>query len=210
MLATLIQRYDKDIISFLIQFKNKRLIEILQAVRCHILLLIPYINLLNLSWIIKCLCFRNMEPLKIRMKTQAYVRPCLRTYARACIHTYIHTDIRRWCSISLPFIVHPLTLKSSRFVKFNTMVSQHIHKQLSLCRNHIFIHIAEVTISNRNTRSWPSIPSSNTNCKGPNRPVHWHSLIMFFCSLKYSMVSNVLQTDIKRFDQTACRVCGLI
>ena len=26
--------------------------------------LIPYINLLNLSWITKCLFLRNMEPLK--------------------------------------------------------------------------------------------------------------------------------------------------
>ena len=37
MLATLIQRYDKKIISFLIQFKNNRLTEILLAVSCHIL-----------------------------------------------------------------------------------------------------------------------------------------------------------------------------
>ena len=37
MLPTLIQRYDKKIISCLIQFKNERLNEILQAVRCHIL-----------------------------------------------------------------------------------------------------------------------------------------------------------------------------
>ena len=36
MLPTLIQRYDKKIISFLIQFKNARLNEYLQAVRCHI------------------------------------------------------------------------------------------------------------------------------------------------------------------------------
>ena len=27
------------------------------------IVLIPYINLLNLSWIIKCLFFRNVEPL---------------------------------------------------------------------------------------------------------------------------------------------------
>ena len=53
MLATLIQRYDdkkkkkkkkkkknrkKKVISFLIQFKNEILTEILQAIRCHILL----------------------------------------------------------------------------------------------------------------------------------------------------------------------------
>ena len=45
MLATLIQKYEKKIISFLIQSKNEILIqsknerptEILQAVRCHIL-----------------------------------------------------------------------------------------------------------------------------------------------------------------------------
>ena len=48
MLATLIQRYDKK--SF--HFKNERLTEILQAVR-----IIPYINLLNLAWRIKCLFF---------------------------------------------------------------------------------------------------------------------------------------------------------
>ena len=29
------------------------------------IVLIPYINLLNLSWIIKCLFLSNMEPLKI-------------------------------------------------------------------------------------------------------------------------------------------------
>ena len=34
MLATLIQKYDKNMILFLIQFKNERLTEILQAVRC--------------------------------------------------------------------------------------------------------------------------------------------------------------------------------
>ena len=49
--------YDKN--SF--HFKYERLIEILQAVRCDILWL--YINLLNLSWIVKCLFLRNMEPL---------------------------------------------------------------------------------------------------------------------------------------------------
>ena len=36
-LATLIQRYDKKIISYLFQFRNERLTEILQAVRCHML-----------------------------------------------------------------------------------------------------------------------------------------------------------------------------
>ena len=42
MLPTLIQRYDKKIISFLIQFKNERLTEILKAVRCHILWVYSY------------------------------------------------------------------------------------------------------------------------------------------------------------------------
>ena len=37
MSPTLIQWYDKKIISFFIQFKITRLIEFLQAVRCHIL-----------------------------------------------------------------------------------------------------------------------------------------------------------------------------
>ena len=60
MLATLIQRYDKK----LFHFKNERLTEILQAVRCHIVL-IPYINLLNLSWIINAYCLRNMVPLTL-------------------------------------------------------------------------------------------------------------------------------------------------
>ena len=56
--ATLIQRYDKK--SF--HFKNQRLTEILQAV------LIPYINQLNLSLIIKCLFLRNMEPLMLALE----------------------------------------------------------------------------------------------------------------------------------------------
>ena len=62
MLAILIQRYDKK--SF--HLKNERLTEILQAVRCHIFMIvsIPYINLLNISWIIECLFLRNMEHLK--------------------------------------------------------------------------------------------------------------------------------------------------
>ena len=59
MLTTLIQRYNKKKSFY---FKNKRLTEILQAVKCHIVL-IQYINLLKLSWIIKCLFLRNMEPL---------------------------------------------------------------------------------------------------------------------------------------------------
>ena len=51
MLPTLIQRYDKKIISCFIQFKKERLTEVLQAVRCPIfmIVLILYITLLNLS-----------------------------------------------------------------------------------------------------------------------------------------------------------------
>ena len=32
------------------------------------IVLIPYINLLNLSWIIKCLFLRNMEPLRMKFR----------------------------------------------------------------------------------------------------------------------------------------------
>ena len=82
MLATLIQRYNKK--SF--HFKNKRLTEILQAVRCQVppfmIVWIPYINLLNLSWIIKCLFLRNMEPLIIR----PYRPGSINTNNRACIY----------------------------------------------------------------------------------------------------------------------------
>ena len=52
--GNIIQRYHNKIILFLIQFKNDRLTEILQAVRCHIIffiVLILHINLLNLSCI---------------------------------------------------------------------------------------------------------------------------------------------------------------
>ena len=53
MLAILIHRYDQK--SF--HFKNERLTQTLQAVRLphFMILFIPYINLLNLSWKIKCL-----------------------------------------------------------------------------------------------------------------------------------------------------------
>ena len=54
-LATLIQKYDKN--SF--HFKNERLIEF--STGCQVphfmIVLIPYINLLNLSWLIECLFF---------------------------------------------------------------------------------------------------------------------------------------------------------
>ena len=65
LLATLIQKEKNDKKSF--HCKEGRLTEILQAVRCHIfmIVLIPYINLLNLYWIIKRLFLGNMEPLNI-------------------------------------------------------------------------------------------------------------------------------------------------
>ena len=64
MLATLIQRYDKKIILFLIQFKNKRLSEILQAVRCTFYDCInTAYNLLNLS--IKTSIFKEYGALSI-------------------------------------------------------------------------------------------------------------------------------------------------
>ena len=52
MLLTLIQRYDKKI-TLLIQFKNKRLTEIFTGCEMphFMIVLILYINLLNLSWI---------------------------------------------------------------------------------------------------------------------------------------------------------------
>ena len=59
MMATLIQRYDKE--SF--HFKNERLTEILLDIRCHICIN----NFINFSWINKCLFLRNMEPLKVKV-----------------------------------------------------------------------------------------------------------------------------------------------
>ena len=65
MLAILTQRYEKKkVISFLIQFKN----EILHAVRCQ------NINSLTLSWIMKCLFLRNMEPLRLIYATKVFAR----------------------------------------------------------------------------------------------------------------------------------------
>ena len=64
------------IISFLISFKKERLTEIIQAVSCHIfIVLIPYINLLNPFWIINCLFLRNMEPLRLNLFF-IVARPC--------------------------------------------------------------------------------------------------------------------------------------
>ena len=64
MLPTLLQRYDKKVISILIQFNNERLTEILQAVRC------TFYDRINTMYQFikpfldkKCLFLRNMKPL---------------------------------------------------------------------------------------------------------------------------------------------------
>ena len=50
------------------------------------IVLVPYINLLNLSWIIKCLFLRNMEPLK-----SYYINSVL-GYTKAVFHP-TETDV---------------------------------------------------------------------------------------------------------------------
>ena len=65
MLATIIQRHDKK--SF--HFNHETLTEILQMPH-FMTVLIPYINLLNFSWIIKCLPLRDMEPLQYLVEWQ--------------------------------------------------------------------------------------------------------------------------------------------
>ena len=64
MLPKLFQRCDEKIISFLIQLKNERLNwNFIGCKMSHFMIVfIPYINLLNLSPIKKCLFLRNMEP----------------------------------------------------------------------------------------------------------------------------------------------------
>ena len=68
MLVTLIQRYDiRKIISFFIQFKRRGANWNITGCRMphFMIVLILYINLLNISWIRKYLFLRNMEPLSI-------------------------------------------------------------------------------------------------------------------------------------------------
>ena len=67
MLATLIQRYDKaSFIFYPVQEWETNWNFTDCQVQHFMIVLIPYINLLNLSWIIKCQFLRNMEPLTIR------------------------------------------------------------------------------------------------------------------------------------------------
>ena len=48
-------------------FKNERLSEILPAVPHLMIVLLPYINLLNLSWLIKCLFFEEYGAFKLML-----------------------------------------------------------------------------------------------------------------------------------------------
>ena len=63
MLATYVQRYDTN--HFIFDPVQERETS-WNFTGCHVphlmIVLIPYINLLNLSWIIKCQFLRNMEP----------------------------------------------------------------------------------------------------------------------------------------------------
>ena len=64
MLATWIQRYDKNHFIFdPVQERETNWNFTVYPVPHFMIVLIPYIYLLNLSWIIKCLFFRNMESL---------------------------------------------------------------------------------------------------------------------------------------------------
>ena len=67
MLATLIQGYNKKNISFQERETNCNFTGC--QVPHFMIVSIPYINLLNFSWIIKCLFLRNMEPLR-KMRIQ--------------------------------------------------------------------------------------------------------------------------------------------
>ena len=51
------------------------------------IVLIPYINLLNLSWIIKCLFLRNMKPLNVSVKHNMY--PLITHYENAPIQNIL-------------------------------------------------------------------------------------------------------------------------
>ena len=74
MLATLIQRYDK-VISFQEWETNWNFTGC--QVPHFMVVLIPKINLLNLSWIIKYLLLRNMEPLTVLEWFSKGLRDCL-------------------------------------------------------------------------------------------------------------------------------------
>ena len=64
MLAILIQKYDKKIISFQERETNGNFTGC--QVPHFMIVLTPQINLSNLSWIIRCLFLRNTEPLTLK------------------------------------------------------------------------------------------------------------------------------------------------
>ena len=67
MLPTLIQRYNKKnrFIFDPVQKRETKWIFTGCQMPHFMIIFIPYINLLNLSWIKKCLFLKNMEPLKM-------------------------------------------------------------------------------------------------------------------------------------------------
>ena len=62
----------------------------------HVMIvLITYINLLNLSWIIKCLFLRTTEPLKVKFKSAYTIYMHGNTYAKRCEELYCSWDQRQ-------------------------------------------------------------------------------------------------------------------
>ena len=63
MLPTLIQRYDKRSFHYLNWVKNEQVPENKLSDATFMIVLILYINLLNLSWLKKYIFLRKMEPI---------------------------------------------------------------------------------------------------------------------------------------------------
>ena len=61
------------------------------------IVLIPYINLLNLSWFIKCLILRNMEPLKALEKLNAIHYFLLKVMVRILKTAHFSTKTVKIC-----------------------------------------------------------------------------------------------------------------
>ena len=59
------------------------------------IVLILYINLLNLSWIKKCLFLRNMEPLNIVLilRTASFIHKTLKCMSTKMVNEQIHRDV---------------------------------------------------------------------------------------------------------------------